>query len=74
MLHGVRRKTNAFRASLLSVPPKIDDEFSSKEVTVRESANVSLKCRATGNPEPEIKWKRDQNLKIYTSPDDKGEY
>ncbi|XP_028968694.1 lachesin [Galendromus occidentalis] len=54
------------------VPPKIDEEFTSSEVTVRENANVSLKCRATGNPKPDIRWKRDHDLKIFTSPEDKG--
>lgn len=56
------------------MPPKIDEEFSSSEVTVREGSSVALRCRATGNPKPDIRWKRDHDLKIHTSPDDGGKH
>lgn len=31
---------------------------------VREGANVTLRCRATGSPMPTVKWKRDDSSKI----------
>ncbi|XP_035775768.1 lachesin-like isoform X2 [Anopheles albimanus] len=46
------------------VPPNIDDSVSSSDVIVREGANVTLRCKATGSPPPSIKWKRDDNTKI----------
>ncbi|XP_065084279.1 lachesin [Ochlerotatus camptorhynchus] len=46
------------------VPPNIDDSLSSSDVIVREGSNVTLKCRATGSPMPQVKWKRDDNSKI----------
>lgn len=47
-----------------SVPPNIDDTASSSDVIVREGANVTLTCKATGSPTPTIKWKRDDNSPI----------
>lgn len=49
---------------LLAVPPNIDDNASSSDVTVGEGANVTMNCRATGSPEPSVRWKRDDNSKI----------
>ncbi|XP_055638317.1 lachesin-like [Toxorhynchites rutilus septentrionalis] len=49
------------------VPPNIDDSVSSSDVIVREGANVTLRCKATGSPPPSIKWKRDDNTKIAIS-------
>ncbi|KAH8333766.1 hypothetical protein KR059_003115 [Drosophila kikkawai] len=46
------------------VPPNIDDSLSSSDVIVREGANISLRCRASGSPRPIIKWKRDDNSRI----------
>lgn len=46
------------------MPPNIDDSLSSSDVIVREGANISLRCRATGSPSPTIKWKRDDGSKI----------
>ncbi|XP_053677332.1 lachesin-like [Anopheles nili] len=46
------------------VPPNIDDSVSSSDVIVREGANMTLRCKATGSPPPSIKWKRDDNTKI----------
>ncbi|XP_055389359.1 lachesin [Condylostylus longicornis] len=46
------------------VPPNIDDSLSSSDVIVREGANISLRCRATGSPLPSVKWKRDDNSRI----------
>lgn len=36
------------------VPPDIIDEESSNDVTVVEGANVTLKCKAKGYPQPDI--------------------
>ena len=36
------------------VPPDIMDQESSNDVTVVEGANVTLKCKARGHPQPEI--------------------
>uniref|UniRef100_A0A8D9AQU8 Neurotrimin n=1 Tax=Cacopsylla melanoneura TaxID=428564 RepID=A0A8D9AQU8_9HEMI len=46
------------------VPPNIDDSLSSSDVIVREGANVTLSCHASGSPPPVIKWKRDDVAKI----------
>ncbi|XP_034934008.1 lachesin-like [Chelonus insularis] len=46
------------------VPPNIDDAQSSSDAIVRENANVTLTCKATGSPTPSIRWKRDDNEKI----------
>ncbi|KAK9890425.1 hypothetical protein WA026_010514 [Henosepilachna vigintioctopunctata] len=46
------------------VPPNIDDSLSSSDVIVREGANETLTCKATGFPKPSVKWKRDDNSKI----------
>uniref|UniRef100_A0A7G3ANI1 Putative lachesin-like protein n=1 Tax=Lutzomyia longipalpis TaxID=7200 RepID=A0A7G3ANI1_LUTLO len=46
------------------VPPNIDDSITSSDVIVREGANVTLRCRATGSPAPSIKWRRDDNTRI----------
>ncbi|XP_049817079.1 neurotrimin isoform X2 [Aethina tumida] len=46
------------------VPPNIDDSLSSSDVIVREGANETLTCKATGFPQPSVKWKRDDNSKI----------
>lgn len=50
-----------------AVPPNIEDSLTSTDVVVREGANVTLKCRATGSPIPSVKWKRDDNSKISIS-------
>ncbi|KAI4498675.1 hypothetical protein M0802_006142 [Mischocyttarus mexicanus] len=46
------------------VPPNIDDSQSSSDAIVREGANVTLVCKATGSPTPSIRWKRDDNSRI----------
>lgn len=49
------------------VPPRIDDENTSSDVEVRENSDVSLRCRATGTPEPDIKWRREDDALILLS-------
>ncbi|XP_059081827.1 protein amalgam-like isoform X2 [Tigriopus californicus] len=39
------------------VPPYIDDNKSTKDISTVEGKNVHLKCSANGNPEPKIVWK-----------------
>jgi hypothetical protein len=59
---------------LLTVPPNIvDDESSASTVAVREGLNISLTCKAKGNPEPKIVWKRENALKITVDRRKKGE-
>merc|ERR1712141_181127 len=47
------------------VPPEIiDAESSPSTVNIRENYNASLTCKASGIPEPEIIWKREDSRKI----------
>ena len=47
------------------VPPEIiDAESSPSTVNIRENYNASLTCKASGIPEPEIIWKREDGRKI----------
>lgn len=55
---------NVIKSFFFVVPPNIDDNETSSDLTVEEGANVTLNCKATGSPEPSIKWKRDDNTKI----------
>ncbi|XP_069688999.1 lachesin-like isoform X3 [Periplaneta americana] len=41
------------------VPPSIVDRETSTDMVVRESANVTLTCKATGYPEPYVMWRRE---------------
>ncbi|KAL5279051.1 LSAMP.2 family protein [Megaselia abdita] len=41
------------------VPPDILDYPTSTDMVVREGSNVTLKCAATGSPEPTITWRRE---------------
>ncbi|KAM7352943.1 dpr-interacting protein epsilon [Cochliomyia hominivorax] len=49
------------------VPPNIDDSLTSSDVIVREGDNVTLRCKAKGSPEPLIRWKRDDGLRIVVN-------
>ncbi|KAJ4436915.1 hypothetical protein ANN_17047 [Periplaneta americana] len=43
----------------LKIPPSIVDRETSTDMVVRESANVTLTCKATGYPEPYVMWRRE---------------
>ncbi|KAL4099069.1 hypothetical protein QTP88_023558 [Uroleucon formosanum] len=43
------------------VPPDIITDESSPDLTLMEAENATLSCHATGNPEPKITWKRENN-------------
>jgi len=58
---------------MLTVPPNIvDDESSTSSVAVREGLNISLTCKAKGNPEPKIVWKRENGFNITVDRRKKG--
>lgn len=50
--------------STLPVSPKIDDENTSSDTDIREGTDVSLRCRASGNPTPKITWRREDQKDI----------
>ena len=48
------------------VPPTIiDEESSPSTVSIREKHNASLICRAGGEPQPNITWRREDGKSIY---------
>ncbi|KAK4312804.1 hypothetical protein Pmani_015816 [Petrolisthes manimaculis] len=50
------------------VPPQfVDEESSPSHVSVQESNDVRLVCRATGVPKPTIRWTREDALPITTA-------
>jgi Immunoglobulin I-set domain. len=57
------------------VPPKIIDEETSGDIEVPEGGNITLQCRAKGNPTPRISWKRDDSrpIKLKRGRDNNGE-
>lgn len=50
--------------SVLSVPPDILDYPTSNDMVVKEGSNVTLKCEATGSPEPTIIFRREDGEPI----------
>ncbi|PNF32521.1 hypothetical protein B7P43_G02443 [Cryptotermes secundus] len=47
------------------VPPTIVDKDTSTDMVVRETANVTLTCKATGYPEPYVMWRREDGEDIF---------
>ena len=45
--------------NIIAVPPDINSEMTSSDVTVNEGSNATLTCKAFGLPRPEIKWRRE---------------
>ncbi|XP_076342050.1 lachesin-like [Tachypleus tridentatus] len=46
------------------VPPKIDEDITSSDREVKEGSHVTLQCRASGIPAPNITWRREDNQEI----------
>ncbi|KFM65869.1 Hemicentin-1, partial [Stegodyphus mimosarum] len=46
------------------VPPHIVEEETSSDTEVREGSDVSLRCVATGSPNPETTWRREDGQEI----------
>ncbi|CAG5075787.1 Similar to LAC: Lachesin (Schistocerca americana) [Cotesia congregata] len=49
------------------VPPDILDYPTSTDMVVREGSNVTLRCAATGTPEPTVTWRREAGGMITLS-------
>ncbi|XP_058791131.1 lachesin-like [Phymastichus coffea] len=49
------------------VPPDILDYPTSTDMMVREGSNVTLRCAATGSPEPTVTWRREAGGSIILS-------
>ncbi|XP_029667859.1 lachesin-like [Formica exsecta] len=49
------------------VPPDILDYPTSTDMVVREGSNVTLRCAATGTPEPTVTWRREAGGTISLS-------
>jgi hypothetical protein len=41
------------------------DKDTSTDMVVRETANVTLTCKATGYPEPYVMWRREDGEDIF---------
>ena len=57
----------------ITVPPTIVDRDTSTDMVVRETANVTLMCKATGYPEPYVMWRREDGEDIFYNGEN-GEY
>lgn len=55
------------------VPPEFVSEVVNRNISVAENANITLSCRATGNPIPKIKWRREDGQPIIVG-HEKGKY
>lgn len=54
------------------MPPDILDYPTSTDMVVREGSNVTLRCAASGSPEPVITWRRENGDPIALSNDVEG--
>lgn len=59
---------------IVSVPPDILDYPTSTDMVVREGSNVTLRCAATGTPEPTVTWRREAGGTISLSNWHEGTY
>jgi len=46
------------------VPPRIVDSLSSSDMVQTEGSNVTLECVASGSPEPDVIWRREDSREI----------
>lgn len=46
------------------VSPKILEDQTSSDTDVREGSDVSLRCKASGSPTPDIRWRREDEKDI----------
>lgn len=46
------------------VPPDFINEETSGDVDVTEGGSVKLTCKAKGNPEPTVQWRREDGEEI----------
>ena len=55
------------QVSLLSVliPAQVEPHPATGMVVARAGSSVTLECRASGNPTPDITWKKVKELKRY---------
>ncbi|XP_023216477.1 lachesin-like [Centruroides sculpturatus] len=65
------------------VPPSVVEDGTSSDIVVEERSKVSLRCRASGYPVPNISWRREDGKDInlgsyggrrYSAPKVEGEY
>lgn len=54
------------------MPPDILDYPTSTDMVVREGSNVTLRCAASGSPQPNITWKRESGEAIALGVNDEG--
>ncbi|XP_057326586.1 opioid-binding protein/cell adhesion molecule homolog isoform X3 [Microplitis mediator] len=54
------------------VPPDILDYPTSTDMVVREGSNVTLRCAASGSPQPNITWKRESGEHIVLGANDEA--
>ncbi|XP_054712952.1 lachesin-like [Uloborus diversus] len=50
------------------VPPSIDEDQTSSDQSIREGADVKLRCKASGSPAPVIRWTREEHKDIILGP------
>lgn len=57
-MHHWNGRINLVLLWVFSVPPKIDNDLSSKDIAVAEGSDVTLVCNVTGIPQPTVHWHR----------------
>lgn len=56
----------------LQFPPDISDAESSSDTTIHEGRDAMLQCKAKGNPQPRIFWRRDDGHPIRIRNNERG--